>query len=176
MPLSWQENQSRLQSLQPPRWSETVKRKCNKIHWQNIRLGEPNFWLKQKTIFFHGYLLTSIRPSLPGTVGTPAFFIVSRAVALSPIILILSGCKEKTKTLACLLKQASFYTIAHIEYTLHITHVWPDKVDPMISTDINKCSVFREKTITRVKHCTSTGHSCRNYVRNHQITEKRPYN
>ena len=32
------------------------------------------------------------RPSLPGTVGTPAFFIVSRAVALSPITRMLSGC------------------------------------------------------------------------------------
>jgi len=36
---------------------------------------------------------TCNNPSLPGTVGTPAFFIVSLAVDLSPIILMLSGYK-----------------------------------------------------------------------------------
>lgn len=37
--------------------------------------------------------VTGKSPSLPGTVGTPAFFIVSRAVDLSPITRILSGYK-----------------------------------------------------------------------------------
>lgn len=35
---------------------------------------------------------TSSSPSLPGTVGTPAFFMVSLAVDLSPMVLILWGC------------------------------------------------------------------------------------
>lgn len=37
---------------------------------------------------------TCKRPSLPGTVGTPAFFIVSLAVDLSPITRMLSGCRR----------------------------------------------------------------------------------
>ena len=69
-------------------------------------------------MFFHGNLLTSIRPSLPGTVGTPAFFIVSRAVALSPIILILSGYKPKIKIMVSLYKQLSLYIINLIDYSL----------------------------------------------------------
>lgn len=36
---------------------------------------------------------TCNNPSLPGTVGTPAFFIVSLAVDLSPMTLMLSGCE-----------------------------------------------------------------------------------
>lgn len=38
--------------------------------------------------------VTSTNPSLPGTVGTPAAFIVSRAVALSPMTRILSDCRS----------------------------------------------------------------------------------
>lgn len=42
---------------------------------------------------------TCNNPSLPGTVGTPAFFIVSLAVDLSPMTLMLSGCKFRNHNL-----------------------------------------------------------------------------
>ena len=58
---------------------------------------------------------------------------------------------QEKKTQPLVPTELSIFPLASLESTATETHVWPDKVDPMIS-DINKCSILREKTISRMEY------------------------
>lgn len=85
IPWSWPESRSHLQAaLLPP---SSVTQANLKVSAKTCAKTPP---MEQKNESLSILLLTSMRPALPGTVGTPAVFIVSLAVALSPITRMLS--------------------------------------------------------------------------------------